>query len=79
MLRFTIRDVLWLMVVVGLVAGWWIDRQQMGSKVEESAMEQLNSRMRADDLARRLREVDPNWRDYVERPRVTVGMPNKRQ
>jgi hypothetical protein len=26
MLRFTIRDVLWLMVVVGLSVGWWIDR-----------------------------------------------------
>ena len=26
MFRFTIRDVLWLMVVVGLGAGWWVDR-----------------------------------------------------
>ena len=26
MLRFTIRDVLWLMLVVGLVLGWQIDR-----------------------------------------------------
>jgi uncharacterized membrane protein len=25
MFRFTIRDVLWLMVVVGLVAGWMAD------------------------------------------------------
>ena len=24
-MRFTIRDVLWLMVVVGLGIGWWID------------------------------------------------------
>jgi hypothetical protein len=24
MFRFTIRDVLWLMVVVGLGAGWWL-------------------------------------------------------
>jgi len=23
---FSIRDVLWLMVVVGMGAGWWIDR-----------------------------------------------------
>lgn len=27
MFRFTIRDVLWLMVVVGLAVGWWRDRQ----------------------------------------------------
>jgi hypothetical protein len=26
MFRFTIRDVLWLMVVVGLACGWWMDR-----------------------------------------------------
>ena len=26
MFRFTIRDVLWLMVVVALAAGWWVDR-----------------------------------------------------
>jgi len=25
MLRFTIRDLLWLMVVVGLAVGWWLD------------------------------------------------------
>jgi len=26
MFRFTIRDVLWLMVVAGLALGWWIER-----------------------------------------------------
>ena len=25
MFRFTIRDLLWLMVVVGLAVGWWLD------------------------------------------------------
>jgi len=25
MFRFTIRDVLWLMVVVGLAIGWWLE------------------------------------------------------
>ena len=28
MFRFTIRDVLWLMVVVALVLGWWVDRRR---------------------------------------------------
>jgi hypothetical protein len=27
MFRFTIRDVLWLMVVVALAVGWWADRR----------------------------------------------------
>jgi hypothetical protein len=26
MFRFTIRDVLWVMVVAGLALAWWIDR-----------------------------------------------------
>jgi hypothetical protein len=29
MFRFTIRDVLWLMVVVGLAAGWGKDHRQL--------------------------------------------------
>jgi len=29
MLRFTIRDVLWLTVVVGLTTGWWLDRERV--------------------------------------------------
>ena len=31
MFRFTIRDLLWLMVVVGMGCGWWIEhRRQKG-------------------------------------------------
>jgi hypothetical protein len=29
MFRFTIRDVLWLMVVVGLACGWWVEHRAM--------------------------------------------------
>jgi hypothetical protein len=25
--RFTIRDLLWLTLVVGLIVGWWLDRR----------------------------------------------------
>ena len=32
MFRFTIRDVLWLMVVVALGVGWWVDRQRAHSR-----------------------------------------------
>jgi hypothetical protein len=28
MFRFTIRDVLWLMVVVGLALGWWNEHRR---------------------------------------------------
>ena len=29
MFRFTIRDVLWLMVVVAVLAAWWVDRSRL--------------------------------------------------
>ena len=29
MLRFTIRDVLWLTLVVGLAVSWWVDRGRL--------------------------------------------------
>jgi len=30
MFRFTIRDLLWLTVGVGLSVGWWLDHRQLG-------------------------------------------------
>ena len=30
MFRFTLRDVLWLMVVVGLSLGWWAEHKKVG-------------------------------------------------
>ena len=33
MFRFTIRDVLWLTVVVGLAIGWWNDRERLEAAV----------------------------------------------
>jgi hypothetical protein len=34
MFRFTIRDMLWLTVVVALAVGWWIDRRVQRSLVD---------------------------------------------
>lgn len=33
MFRFTIRDLLWLMVVVALALGWWVDHRSLWHKV----------------------------------------------
>ena len=35
MFRFTIRDVLWLTVVVALGVGWWADRRARNREVQE--------------------------------------------
>ena len=35
-MRFTIRDVLWLTLVVGLVVGWWVDHQRLAARIPPS-------------------------------------------
>ena len=34
MFRFTIRDVLWLTVLVAMGAGWWVDHRRAGAEVD---------------------------------------------
>ncbi|HEY2415743.1 MAG TPA: hypothetical protein VGI40_26120 [Pirellulaceae bacterium] len=41
MFRFTIRDLLWLMVVVGLAVGWLADRQLSNARQWRSRAESL--------------------------------------
>ena len=33
-LRFTIRDLLWLAVVVALTVGWWLESRKLRSRLE---------------------------------------------
>ena len=35
MFRFSIRDVLWLTVVVGIALGWWIERSRLRAERDE--------------------------------------------
>ena len=35
MLRFIIRDVFWLTLVIGLAVGWWVDREGVATGAEE--------------------------------------------
>ena len=35
MFRFNIRDVLWLMVVVALGVGWWLDQARISKRDKE--------------------------------------------
>jgi len=37
-MRFTIRDLLWLMVVVGMGIGWWMDRVEKKQLLDESKL-----------------------------------------
>jgi len=41
MFRFSIRDVLWLTVVVALAVGWWLDHRQI-TPHEREVLKRLN-------------------------------------
>jgi len=47
MFRFTIRDVLWLTVVVACLSAWWIDRGRLSSENGALKNEQAKLRMAA--------------------------------
>jgi len=76
MFRFTIRDVLWLTVVVALWLGWGLDRIALNKAHRETAQKLRDARGwedRAQALAKILRrdgytvEVSPNG-SSVQRP-----------
>jgi hypothetical protein len=57
MFRFTIRDVLLVMVIVGLAVGWWLDRSQLRaerSKAINDTAQALSARARAEREAAEL-------------------------
>jgi hypothetical protein len=69
MFRFTIRDVLWLTVVVALGVGWWLQFKKAEAAIEmvEGAKEQAEvmSRVAQADAARHSEEMW-RFRKYVE-------------
>jgi len=48
MFRFTIRDVLWLTVVVALAVGWGLDRAQFRREQLNARRAELSARMEAE-------------------------------
>jgi hypothetical protein len=76
MFRFTIRDVLWLMVVVALGVGWYLDRRQLKSSIGDVEA-RLDAYERRAELRDPLRELDARVWPVVANPnaRVPGGMP----
>ena len=52
--RFTIRDVLWLTVVVALAVGWWIDHRRQAGIIDfqewfiqsETELKEINAELK---------------------------------
>jgi hypothetical protein len=85
MLRFTIRDVLWLTVVVALAVALWVKQQQIekvGDQVEQAKRESATWERRAktlrSDLTRgtnKNTEVEfvPNGIRYIPKGKASEG------
>jgi len=56
MFRFTIRDLLWLTIVVGLAVGWWVDRRDLNATVSKLKSDgQMKRAVDSADIGIRLR------------------------
>jgi hypothetical protein len=78
MFRFTIRDLLWLTVVVALGVAWWVDRRQQESEILRRASIALPDRARwhYSDLLRPILCTRPKIRRRSRREKsngITTG------
>jgi hypothetical protein len=53
MFRFTIRDVLWLTVVVAMGVGWYVDRRYLAEKYAGEMVGKLLQMNNADTAAKK--------------------------
>jgi hypothetical protein len=63
MIRFTIRDVLWLTVVAALMIAWWIDRSTHLSQARR--LEHVNAELSA-DAKQQTERAEEAWRILSE-------------
>jgi hypothetical protein len=69
MMRFTLRDVFWLTLVVAMGAGWWMREGRLGAMVvnQKAEIERHSAnaaflRSFAEDAHRKLDAYAPDWR-----------------
>jgi hypothetical protein len=61
MFRFTIRDLLWLMVVVGMACGWCINNRELNFRLSESEGQVARHKaLYSNERKRRLIQEDAN-------------------
>jgi hypothetical protein len=57
MFRFTIRDLLWLMVVAGMAISWAVDRTTLAVAAQQANTETQNLQMQINTLHRTYRAL----------------------
>ena len=76
-MKFSIRDVLWLTVVVALAMGWGIDRVQFLREQANARREELSARMAAEQAlyASRIAEAHAEAAREMEAQRQSTATP----
>jgi hypothetical protein len=66
LMKFSIRDLLWLMIVAALAVGWWVNRQRLAARDEtirglKTTIKEVEQREQA-AIAREEKASDELWR-----------------
>jgi hypothetical protein len=67
-LRFTIRDLFWLVVVVALAVGWWVDHAGVQRQRERLKMQEAEIQVKTEDLDQRRESVRQLLENLQSRP-----------
>jgi hypothetical protein len=70
-LRFTIRDLFWLTLVVALAVGWWLDRSAIRGELDNANWRRGDYLIRNKELEReirRLRGEEPSSESATPKP-----------
>jgi hypothetical protein len=65
MFRLTIRDVLWLMLVVGMGGGWWMDHRSTADTELRLATALQSEAKLSQELAKATKEKDENYEIWM--------------
>ena len=58
-MKFSIRDMLLMTVIVALALGWWLDRSRLASRAQESAQQAESSQALSEALTQQLQNKNP--------------------
>jgi hypothetical protein len=61
MVRFAIRDVLWLMALLAVGFGWLVDRGNLAIQLDRCQEHSTRLSMRLSEYGSRLRNLDSEW------------------
>jgi hypothetical protein len=79
MFRFSIRDVLWLMLTVGIAMGWWLNTRSLQAPITRLHSESLELQLELQDSKERLRGAQISHVSELRRLHVRLATETDRR